>query len=91
MWYIIAELLFGQVRRIATQKIVYNRYCRSTVHIIISEDHDFLPVSYGLVNMCYGRLHSFHEERIMQMLQLWPEEVLGRSEITNASLSQQAA
>ena len=77
-----------QVLGKGTQKCIYKGNCRCTVYIVVSVNQNFLIVLYSPVHTLHRLLHILHKERVMQHLEVWPEECPGLLVCCNAPLYQ---
>ena len=59
-------------------KLIHQRYCRASVHVVIAIHQDALLAPHGIVKAVDGQVHILHEERIDKVGQLRMEESLGR-------------
>ena len=59
------------------QKLIHQRYCRATVHIVVAVDKDALLAPHGIVEPVHRKIHILHQERIYQVGKLRTEEALG--------------
>ena len=69
VFYIRVELL---------QKLVHQSHGRTSVHIVISVDHDALLASHGVVQPVYGYVHVVHQEWVDKLVEHRAEETLCR-------------
>ena len=65
------------VRKVFTQELIDHRYCRTAVHVVIAEHKYPFLAPYGFVYGVYCLAHVVHQERVVQVRQLRPEELLG--------------
>ena len=81
--YVVLQIL-GK----GTQECIYKRNCRCAVHIVVSVNQNFLVVLNSFVHTLYRLLHILHQERVMQHLEVWPEECPRLLVCCNAPLHQ---
>ncbi len=71
------------------QKLVYERYGRSAVHIVVAVYHHLLVIAHGLLHALHRPVHILHKEGIVQVGELRSEELLRLLHGVYASLYKQ--
>ena len=71
------------------EELIYQCHRSSSVYIIVAVYQDTFLSAHCLVEPFNGRVHVVHQERVVQVMQLWAEEFLYRIGCFDSSLSQQ--
>ena len=58
------------------KKLVYQRYGRGAVHVVVAIDHDLLIVGHGALDALHRLVHILYQERIVQIGELRVEKLI---------------